>query len=250
MFAMHTMRFSGISNGLITRTKVPLKVQCITNLPKTENQNRYSKLLNKDDVKIVIAIGPAGTGKTLMGCSYAVHNLLNKDINKIVITRPTVSMGEDLGFLPGRMEDKMHNWLMPIYDSFSEYMQYERIPEYIKNGKIEIAPLSFIRGRTFHNSWIIVDEAQNISKPQMKTLLTRIGQNSKMILTGDLEQCDIEGGNGLEDFVWRLKNTKKQAHTIQIVEMTKSDIMRSDIVKDVLYIYDSTEASFYFASHC
>lgn len=229
-----------IGRGFATRARIPLRVTNILALPKTENQNRYNKLLTKDDVKIVIAVGPAGSGKTLMGCSHGINNLMSKKISKLVITRPAVSMGEDLGFLPGKMEDKMHNWLMPIYDSFTEYIPYERIAEYIKSGKIEIAPLSFIRGRTFHNSWIIVDEAQNITQSQMKTLLTRIGQNSKMVLAGDLDQCDIGGVNGLADFVNRYKtNNYKEIYSIQIVELSEDDILRSDIVKDVLKIYQS-----------
>ena len=210
----------------------------LDDLAKTPNQVKYTKLLKRDDVKLLIATGPAGTGKTMIGCTYAMHGLINKNIAKIVITRPTISMEEELGFMPGKLEDKMNHWLTPIYDSFNTYTTSNQVKEYVKSGKIEIAPLGFIRGRTFHNSWIIVDEAQNINCNQMKTLLTRIGQNSKMVLAGDLEQCDLRGNsNGLADFIGRLEQYPTALSSIKHVELTEEDVMRSDVVKHVLNIY-------------
>lgn len=227
-------------------------VSCLLDdLAKTPNQSRYVTLLKKDSVKIVVATGPAGTGKTLIGCSYAIQGLMNKEISKVIITRPAVAMEEDLGYLPGKMEEKMHHWLTPIYDSFTTFVSLDKVRDYIKAGKIEIAPLGFMRGRTFHNSWIIVDEAQNINCSQMKTLLTRIGNNSKIILAGDLEQCDLkQGPNGLDDFVTKLNRYPKQCYSIQIVEMDETDIMRSDVVRDVLDIYNQDLNLDYEYSSC
>lgn len=243
---MLSCRFSHTLAGTITK-----KRQIITNsannninininaLPKTANQNKYARLLQRDDVKVVIATGKAGTGKTLMSCSYALHNLLNKNISKIVITRPTVELEEKLGYMPGTLESKMQPWIQPIHDSFSEYITQDRLKELSRNGQIEIAPLCFIRGRTFHNSWIIVDEAQNITINQMKTLLTRIGQNSKMVLCGDLDQSDVIYRNGFSDFITRISvhNLTQETNMIQRVELTEDDVMRSEVVKLILKIY-------------
>jgi phosphate starvation-inducible PhoH-like protein len=212
----------------------------LENLAKTQNQTQYVKLLRNNNVKIVLATGPAGTGKTMIGCSYGIHELVNKNTNKIVITRPTISMSEDYGYLPGKIDEKLHHWLVPIYDSFGTQIPITKLKEYMQSGKIEIAPLGFIRGRTFHNSWMIVDEAQNIDCNQMKTLLTRIGQNTKMVLTGDLEQCDLKGvQSGLVFFLEKLKSYRSDHEMIQHVELTEDDILRSDVVKSVLDIYHS-----------
>lgn len=214
-------------------------VRCVLEgLAKTPNQVKYVRLLKNDDVKVLVVTGPAGSGKTLMGCSYALHGLINKDYQKIVITRPTVSMSEDYGYLPGKIDEKLHPWLIPIYDSFNS----PKIKEYMHNGKIEIAPLGFIRGRTFHNCFVMVDEAQNIDSAQMKTLLTRIGQDSKMVLVGDLEQCDLKGTHsGLADFVDRLRSYSKPQNMIEHLELSEEDIQRSDVVKEILHIYHNNE---------
>jgi len=221
-----------------SRSKIDINCS-IDNLAKTHNQVRYVKMLKKDNVKVVLVSGVAGTGKTLIGCSYAISGLINKQIEKVIITRPTISMNEEYGFLPGKIDEKLHNWLIPIYDSFSSVIPSTKVKEFIQQGKIEIAPLGFIRGRTFHNSCIFVDEAQNIDCIQMKTLLTRIGYKSKMIIVGDPEQCDLkQQPNGMVDFINRLSVYPDDNYSIQHIELTEEDIMRSDVVKKVLDIYN------------
>jgi phosphate starvation-inducible protein PhoH and related proteins len=215
----------------------------IKEVPKTPSHYKYSQLLQNKDVPLVIATGPAGTGKTLISCAHAIHELLKKRIRKIIITRPTVAVeNQELGFLPGNIDQKMMPWMIPIYDSFKEYITIQRLREYIQNEDIEICPLAYIRGRTFHNSWILVDEAQNTTVNQMKTLLTRIGKNSKMVVSGDLDQVDLREVNGLADFLERYKlychDKNNFVHaTIKHVEFGEDDIMRSEVVKEVLDIY-------------
>lgn len=215
-----------------------VKVNCMMEgMARTPNQVKYVKLLKNNNVKVLFVTGPAGCGKTLIGCSYALQGLMNKDYQKIIITRPTVSMSEEYGYLPGKIDEKLHPWLIPIYDSFNS----TKIKEYMQNGKIEIAPLGFIRGRTFHNSFVMVDEAQNIDSNQMKTLLTRIGQESKMVLVGDPEQCDLKGiYSGLSHFIDRLK-THPPHPMIQHLELGKEDIQRSEVVREILNIYHNNE---------
>lgn len=212
-------------------------------LPKTPNHKIFCDKLNDPAVTIVLATGAAGTGKTHMSVSYAVFKLLSKCIKKIIITRPTVPLEEELGHLPGKLQDKMHPYLIPMYDSLKEYMTPARLQEYLVNEEIDICAIAHIRGRTFHDSWILVDEAQNLTRNQFKTLLTRIGQNSKMVLSGDLQQSDLKENNGLQDFVDKFKQHTLEygtLHPIDLVEFGEEDIMRSDIVKRVLHIYDSS----------
>jgi|UniRef100_A0A6C0BF67 phosphate starvation-inducible PhoH-like protein len=214
-------------------------------LEKNPNHKAYAYHIANPNVPVVIGIGPAGCGKTLISCAHAINRLVNKEINKVVITRPAVSMDESHGYLPGDIESKMMPWLIPIYDCFKQYVSVQRLREYIQNEDIEICPMSFIRGRTFNNSWIIADEVQNSTVNQMKTLLTRIGNDSKMILTGDLQQCDLKETNGLEDFLKRHEyyrndteiNSDNKDEMIKIVKFEEHDIMRSEIVKYVLDIY-------------
>lgn len=213
----------------------------ITDLPKTPHHVEFCNMLKDEDVPLVFATGSAGTGKTLMSTSYALYKLINKEVKKVIITRPTVPLEEELGHLPGKLAEKMHPYLVPIYDSFKEYITVQRLNEFIKNEEVEICAIAHIRGRTFHNAWILVDEAQNLTKNQMKTLLTRIGQNSKMIVSGDLEQSDLKEKNGLEDFVERyklyLQENGVDDPNVHLVEFDETDIMRSEIVKHVINIY-------------
>lgn len=216
----------------------------LRSLEKTKNHAQYAEYLRNDDTNLVVGIGPAGSGKTLIACAYAINKLLARDISKVVITRPAVTIDENHGFLPGDLESKMMPWLIPIYDCFKEYVTMYRLKGFIQNDDIEICPLSYIRGRTFHNSWIIADEVQNSTINQMKTLLTRVGNNSKMILTGDLQQCDLRQENGLEDFLRRYSyylqddpTEPKYKDIIKLVEFNETDIMRSELVKHILTIY-------------
>jgi phosphate starvation-inducible PhoH-like protein len=215
-------------------------------LAKTINQKRFSSHINNPNVTMVVGVGPAGSGKTLLSCTHAIERLLNKDIKKIVITRPTVCLSENLGYLPGSMEDKMSPWMVPIFDYLKEYISSYRLKEFLSNEDIEICPLAYIRGRTFANTWVIADESQNATVGQVKTLLTRIGQESKIILTGDLDQCDLQQPSGLADFISRYNryhamttnvDSYDAQKNIQIVQFENCDVMRSDFVKQVLDIY-------------
>jgi phosphate starvation-inducible PhoH-like protein len=186
--------------------------------PKNLNQKLYYEYLNDSNVKIVVGVGPAGCGKTLFACENAIRELNNKNIEKIIITRPLISVDEEsVGFLPGSLTEKMYPWTRPIIDIFEEYYSLNDIKNMISSGKIEFAPLAYMRGRTFKNCIIIADEMQNSSPNQMLMLTTRIGLSSKLIITGDLKQTDRTGSNGLSDFIdkvrlWNKNLSKRNAH--------------------------------------
>jgi phosphate starvation-inducible PhoH-like protein len=213
-------------------------------IPKSDNQNKYLEYLNHNKCKIVISIGPAGTGKTMFACQSAVTLLKKEEINKIIITRPVVTVEEEIGFLPGNIIKKMDPWTKPIFDIFMEHFSKSDLDIMLNSNKIEICPLAFMRGRTFKNAFIIADEMQNSSPSQMKMLTTRLGDNSKMVITGDLKQSDIQTENGLNDLITRLKkyeNINNSTELINIIEFDNSDIERSEIVKKVIDIYDLQE---------
>jgi phosphate starvation-inducible PhoH-like protein len=211
-------------------------------LPKTENQKKYVNALNSNSSKIIIANGPAGTGKTLFACLKAIHLLNKEEINKIVITRPIIPVEEEeIGFLPGNMIKKMDPWTKPIFDLFLEYYSKAELDFLINKNSIEICPLAFMRGRTFKHSFIIADEMQNSSPNQMKMLTTRIGQNSKMVITGDLHQSDILKDNGLKDFMDKINRYNNSSNLINIIDLDNEDIERSEIVKKVIEIYNYKE---------
>ena len=173
--------------------------------PKNINQYNYVSNLNNDNTKILISTGPAGCGKTLFACQKAVLDLLANNINKIVITRPVVCVDEEIGFLPGNIIKKMDPWTKPLFDVFLDYYSKSELDLMLKNEEIEICPLAFMRGRTFKNTFIIADEMQNSSPNQMKMLVTRLGENSRMVISGDLEQTDLPKENGLEDLINKLE---------------------------------------------
>ena len=209
---------------------------------RSKNQEKYIDYLNDDNLKMIIAVGPAGTGKTLFACLKAINQLKSGEINKLVITRPVVTVEEEIGFLPGNIVKKMDPWTRPIFDLFLEFFSKTEMDNFINSNKIEISPLAFMRGRTFKNSFIIADEMQNSSPNQMKMLTTRIGINSKMVITGDLNQSDIKNVNGLGDLINKISiynnNTYEKNHLIKIVDFEKRDIERSEIVKKIIDIYD------------
>jgi len=205
--------------------------------PKTFNQNKYVNYLNDESNKIIISTGPAGTGKTLFACQKAIMQLKSEEIDKIIITRPVVTVEEDIGFLPGNILKKMDPWTKPIFDIFLEFYSKTELDLMLYNCKIEVCPLAFMRGRTFKNSFIIADEMQNSSPNQMKMLATRLGVNSRMVITGDLNQSDIPKENGLYDFTSRFENYNN-TELIKFVRLKNDDIERSEIVKKVIEIYD------------
>ena len=186
----------------------------------------------------MFAVGPAGTGKTLISTLAGIRALKQNKIDKFVVTRPAVSVDEQHGFLPGTLMEKMAPWTRPIFDVFEEYYTPDQIEFMINDNKIEIAPLAYMRGRTFKNSYIIADEMQNATDNQMKMLLTRIGNNSKMIVTGDLDQHDRGyETNGLKCFMERLMTT--QSNLIKAVNFTNKDIERHEVVTEVLRLYNT-----------
>lgn len=206
--------------------------------PKTINQNKYQDALNIKEDNIIVVTGPAGTGKTLMACNCAINYLKQDKIEKIIITRPVVPVEEDIGFLPGNLNKKMDPWTRPIFDIFEEYYSKTNVNNMVLNGQIEISPLGFMRGRTFKNSFIIADEMQNSSPNQMQMLLTRIGSNSRLVITGDLDQSDKQINNGLNDLINRIKYTEINLKNILLIELNNSDIQRSELVNQIVQLYN------------
>lgn len=246
--------------------------------PKTVNQELYLRFLNDDSVKIVLGVGPAGCGKTLFACHRAIEELRSGNIEKIVVTRPMVAVeDESVGFLPGDMNQKMAPWTRPIFDIFGEYYDVDDLNEMVRKGVIEISPLAYMRGRTFKNSFIIADEMQNSTPNQMMMVTTRLGQDSKMVITGDLNQSDRGlSNNGLLDFMHKLRRyssvfeadadaegeadaeekmdlmfshepnevyhvnkwENKKKLGIKLVQLENEDVCRSDIVSRVLELYN------------
>lgn len=211
--------------------------------PKTENQKKYLDLLKNSDKKIVIGSGVAGTGKTLFACYEAITQLKKGDVNKIIMTRPVVSVEEDIGFLPGSILHKMDPWTRPIFDILLEFYSQKDIDSMIHGGTIEISPIGFMRGRTFKKSFIIADEMQNSSPNQMLMLITRIGDDSKMVITGDVNQSDRGSSNGLVDLLNKIKHSSPEySNRIGFVEFNETDVQRSPIVSDILNMYSNKSA--------
>tara|TARA_B110000285_G_scaffold78069_1_gene89929 strand:+ start:4547 stop:5443 length:897 start_codon:yes stop_codon:yes gene_type:complete len=212
--------------------------------PKNGPQRDYYNLLCQRTKKIVVATGPAGTGKTLFATEMGVKNFLTNHVEKIIFTRPSVTVDEDLGYLPGTLEEKMAPWVRPIYDILYTFISPKDVSSLIEDKTIEISPLGFMRGRTFKNCWIIADEMQNSTVSQMKMLLTRLGENTRLIITGDLDQPDRHGElNGLDDFLDKFKG--KRSSSITSVEFSNDDIQREEVVKEVLEIYSGDIPSSY-----
>jgi phosphate starvation-inducible PhoH-like protein len=214
---------------------LPQKKQRVSLQARNANQKTYLQKLQNEDTNIVFAIGPAGTGKTMLAVMHGIKLFQEGVVDKIVVTRPAVSVDEDLGFLPGDLNEKMAPWTRPIFDVFLEYYQQKDITKMLEEGVIEISPLAYMRGRTFKNAYIIADECQNTTVNQMKMLLTRLGEGSKMVVTGDLAQADRLNDNGLIDFCNLLAG--KQLKYLDIVEFDHKDIERHNAVKEILSIY-------------
>lgn len=209
-----------------TRTKHDTTKSRIELVPRNGNQGAYIKAL--DESNQVIVFGPAGTGKTYVVSTYAANAYHMKDIDKIVITRPHVAVGKDIGYLPGTLEEKSAPWALPVLDVLERKLGKGVVETALKNGNIEVAPLALMRGRSFDNTFVICDEAQNISLPELKMLVTRIGEGSKLVLNGDIQQSDLKEADGLSKIVHL---TKKHMLPIPIIEFGVDDIVRSDICR-------------------
>ena len=225
----------GYNNIVAINNFLPQKKKEVKILPRNINQETYVLKLLEPKKDIVFGIGPAGTGKTLLAVQVAVKLFKEGKVDKIIVTRPAVSVDEDLGHLPGTLEQKMAPWTRPIFDVLREYFDAKQIEGMIEEGIIEIAPLAFMRGRTFKSAFILADEMQNATPNQMKMLLTRLGEGSMMAVTGDLAQADRLKDNGLIDFTNRLVQSDS-AH-IDIVNFGQGDIERHEAVKEVLKVY-------------
>jgi len=204
-------------------------------IPKSVGQRKYFEALNNSE--LVFGLGPAGTGKSYLAVAKGIHMLKKGLIEKIILTRPAVEAGERLGFLPGDMKEKIDPYLRPIYDALYEMMPADRVEKKIESGEIEIAPLAFMRGRTFTNSFVIVDEAQNTTSIQMKMVLTRIGQGSRMVINGDLSQVDLPIGqiSGLNES----KKILSKIKDIEIIYLKANDVIRHPIVAKIIKAYDN-----------
>ena len=204
---------------------------------KTLGQQRYMKAISKNT--ITIGVGPAGTGKTYLAVAAAVAAFREKAVNRIILTRPAVEAGERLGFLPGDLQQKVDPYLRPLYDALFDMLGAESFQKQLERGNIEVAPLAYMRGRTLDDSFIILDEAQNTSVEQMKMFLTRLGFNSKMVVTGDITQIDLPDGrrSGLVDAVKVLKDVDD----IQIVRFNERDVVRHKLVQDIIKAYEKHE---------
>ena len=249
----------GLSNAMTKRCK-PLKISKMLkplfeiktkNFSLTDQQQKYKKLLNSDN-DLVIAIGPAGTGKTWIACKNALEALDSKLVSKILITRPTVTVNnENIGHLPGSLDSKFSPFVQPIYDCFRNEISEHEFQSLLKTKTIEVCPLGFLRGRTFDNTYVIADEMQNAVISQTKMLLSRVGHDSKIVMTGDSSQCDIEHGivNGLDDLIMRIFDiyslksyeTIHEIDGIGIVKLGDDDCKRSEFVKKVIKIYNSNQ---------
>lgn len=216
--------------------------------PRTPNQVKYFNDINNDTLQLLITSGPAGSGKTLFPTQYAAKLLLETD-RKVILTRPLISVDEELGYLPGGINEKMHPWVIPIFDILYEFISPQKLEKLIHDKRIEIVPLAFMRGRTFKNCFIIGDELQNASISQMLMLLTRLGNDSKLVITGDISQCDNKE-NGLLDLQNRMKSfyNKNQYKNfeemlrndkISLVNMEPEDVQRSELISVILNIYNS-----------
>jgi phosphate starvation-inducible PhoH-like protein len=229
-------RFTSEVNIIDFQPYLPAKKQRVNIQARNANQKLYLSKLYEEATSIVLAIGPAGTGKTMLAVQFGIKLFQEGKVDRIVVTRPAVSVDEDLGFLPGDLNEKMAPWTRPIFDVLGEYYQKKEIASMLEEGTIEISPLAYMRGRTFKNAYIVADEMQNATVNQMKMLLTRLGEGSKMVVTGDLAQADRLSDNGLIDFC-NLLEQKEYLEHIDIIRFDNKDIERHNAVKEVLAVY-------------
>lgn len=219
----------GIAETKITRGSTGKQIG-----PKTKGQREYVEAIKKFDM--VFGIGPAGTGKTYLAMACAVEALKKQEVRRIILTRPAIEAGESLGFLPGDMQEKISPYLRPLYDALYDMMEAERIEKYLETGIIEVAPLAYMRGRTLNDAFIILDEAQNCTAEQMKMFLTRLGFDSKAVITGDLTQSDLPAGKPIG--LLQAQEILKPIEGINFIYFTGSDVVRHALVQRIIEAYD------------
>jgi phosphate starvation-inducible PhoH-like protein len=225
-----------ISEVLTDIVKVSGRVKSV--VPKTPRQKTYVQFIK--DYDVVFGIGPAGTGKTYLAVAMAVNMFLNKKVSRIILTRPAVEAGERLGFLPGDIADKINPYLRPLYDALYNMMDFEKVGHLIEKNVIELAPLAFMRGRTLNDAFIILDEAQNTTVEQMKMFLTRLGFNSKAVITGDITQVDLPSDKKSGLIV--VRDILKDVEGLKFVDFTKNDVIRHPLVQRIINAYELYEA--------
>ena len=226
--------------NLIQMNQYLRKKQQVNIIPRNLSQELYLELLKNPKKYITFAIGPAGTGKTMLAVQIAIKLFKEGSISKIIVTRPAVSVDEEHGFLPGTLNQKMEPWTRPIFDVFEEYYHPKEVQEMLEDGVIEISPLAYMRGRTFKNAFVIADEMQNATPSQMKMLLTRLGENSRMVVTGDLNQADRPRENGLLEFC-ELYGQGGDYRMIAMARFETKDVERHPVVREVLKIYKESD---------
>jgi len=225
-----------IQGGAQTRELARARKKSVDITPRNFHQDDLLGYIEDHNIDIVFAVGPAGTGKTMIATLAGIRELKGGSMDKFVVTRPAVSVDEQHGFLPGTLQEKMAPWTRPIMDVFEEYYTPEQIEYMLQDNKVEIAPLAYMRGRSFRNAYIIADEMQNATESQMKMLLTRVGTNCKLVVTGDLAQHDRGyESNGLKDFIQRL--LASGSDRIKLVQFDSHDIERHPVVAEVLKLY-------------
>lgn len=218
------------------KIEVPSKKLFVT--PKTKGQKEYVDSIRSYD--IVIGIGPAGTGKTYLAMAMAVSALCNNEVSRIILTRPAVEAGESLGFLPGDLYEKVSPYLRPLYDALYEMMDADRIHKFIESGVIEVAPLAYMRGRTLNDSFIIMDEAQNTTPEQLKMFLTRLGFDSKTVITGDITQSDLPAGKATG--LMQITEILKDIEDIKIISLSGRDVVRHELVQRIIKAYEELDS--------
>jgi phosphate starvation-inducible PhoH-like protein len=223
--------------GLETATVMEVRTRKRRISPRTPTQGDYLKAIDAND--LVFGLGPAGTGKTYLAVAKAVERLVTGDVDRIILSRPAVEAGEQLGFLPGDMREKVDPYLRPLYDALNDMLPASQVVKRLESGEIEVAPLAFMRGRTLSNAFVILDEAQNTTAVQMKMFLTRLGEHARMVVTGDLTQVDLPRGtrSGLRDACETLKGVEGVA----FVEFSDADVVRHPLVTRIVRAYESME---------
>ena len=223
----------GLNNSNIKSFNQLIKTPRKSVIARSDKQSEYIKALKEND--IIMSLGPAGTGKSFLAVSVAVTLLIEKKIDRVILSRPAVEAGEKLGFLPGDMKEKVDPYLRPLYDALYELFGAEKIDKKIETGEIEIAPLAFMRGRTLKNCFAILDEAQNATETQIKMFLTRIGENSKLVVNGDPSQIDLI--NKSQSGLIKSKNILKHLEEIKIIEFDHNDVVRHPLVSKIIRAY-------------